>query len=367
MVATAQICAGFRLSAHVVREEAELWSLASDWKYLFYSAECSNTNLVAVAPLYISKVWKPLSLRKLGLLSDNFVGSDHLDFLVEKRYLPEALESIRNLIIDQRKEWDFIEFASASPNSVALLEFQNMLDTAQMKILRTDSSVCPYLRLPGTTEEYWSSLRPKLRKNLRYQTRALQRDGELNFVTIEDPSEMTGALDDLLRLHQLRSDRRGRNSTFLDPKVAPFHRAALQALFAEGGARIFFLKLSGKRIAALYGFSTGRKFCYYQSGADPAYSRFSVGSLLISSVIEWAIRNGHDEFDFLRGDEPYKQLWANGSTQLQDVTFFDHRLRSRIAQMVRAVRIFLRDCKTALVRKANSSSNRAAAVSTTAL
>src|SRR3954468_3261095 len=233
MVATPQIRADLGLSTRVVREEAELWSLASDWKNLFHSAECNNIflsfewlsqwwahfgknfrlfvvtvrenngHLVAVAPLYISTGWAPLSLRKLGLLGDRFVGSDHLGFLVEKTHLPEALESIRNSVFDQRKEWDFIEFTSASPNSIALTQFQNILAPAQMTIYRTSSSLCPYLQLPCGTEEYWSSLRPKLRKNLRYQTRSLQREGQLNFVTIEDTSEIARALDDLLRLHQL--------------------------------------------------------------------------------------------------------------------------------------------------------------------
>jgi len=397
MVATPQIRADLGLSTRVVREEAELWSLASDWKNLFHSAECNNIflsfewlsqwwahfgknfrlfvvtvrenngHLVAVAPLYISTGWAPLSLRKLGLLGDRFVGSDHLGFLVEKTYLPEALESIRNSVFDQRKEWDFIEFTSASPNSIALTQFQNILAPAQMTIYRTSSSLCPYLQLPCGTEEYWSSLRPKLRKNLRYQTRSLQREGQLNFVTIEDTSEIARALDDLLRLHQLRSERRSRNSTFLDPKVVPFHRAALQALVAQGEARIFFLELSGKRIAALYGFSTDRKFCYYQSGADPAYSRFGVGTLLISSVIEWAIRSGYREFDFLRGDEPYKQLWATGSTQLHDIAFFDRQAKSRIAHLVRVVRNSLHDWKAALLRRGTSSSDRPAPVATTAL
>lgn len=396
MVATPKIRADFALSTHVVREKGELWSLASDWKHLFHTAECDNVflsfewlsqwwahfgqnfrlfvitvrdndgHLVAVAPLYISKEWQPLSLLKLGLLGDRFVGSDHLGFLAEPAYLPEALEAIRNFIFDQRKEWDFIEFASAS-DSISLRQFQNMLDAAQMTTYRTASSLCPYLQLPCGTEEYWSSLRPKLRKNIRYQTRSLQREGQLNFVTIEDTSEMSRALDDLLRLHQLRSERRGRNSTFIDPKVTPFHRAALLSLVAQDQARIFFLELSGKRIAALYGFSSGRKFCYYQSGADPAYSRFGVGTLVISSVIEWAIRHGYREFDFLRGDESYKRLWATGSTQLHDVAFFDRRAKSRIAQMVRVVHNSLHDWKAALLRRGTSSSARPDPVVTTAL
>ena len=97
-------------------------------------------------------------------------------------------------------------------------------------------------------------------------------------------------------------------------------------------------------------------------GADPAYSRFGVGTLFISSVIEWAIRKGYREFDFLRGDEPYKQLWATGSTELHDVTFFDHRVKSRIAQIVRVVRKSLHNWKAALLRRGTSSADRPAPV-----
>src|SRR5581483_3542403 len=151
--------------------------------------------------------------------------------------------------------WDFIELSSASPDSSALIQFQNVMHAGQMMIQRTPSSLCPYFHLQRTREDYWSGLRPKLRKNLRYQTRSLEREGQLKFVAIEDPSEITRALEELLRLHRLRSDRRGRKSTFLDPKVAAFHREAIRPLASEGNARIFFLELSGKRIAALYGFA----------------------------------------------------------------------------------------------------------------
>jgi len=397
MVATPQIRADIEVSAHVVREESELRSLASDWQKLFHTVECNNVflsfewisqwwahfgrnsklfvvtvrgndgDLVAVIPLYISKAWRFPALRRLGLLGDQFVASDHLGFLVNQVHLSAAVEGARKVIFDRQQEWDFIELSSASPDSIALIQFQEVMLAAQMSIQKTPSSLCPYFHLPRTREEYWSGLRPKLRKNLRYQTRSLEREGQLKFVAIEDPSEITRALKELVRLHQLRSDRRGRKSTFLDPKVVAFHGGAIRALTSERNARIFFLEVSGKRIAALYGFCAGRKFCYYQSGADPAYSRFGVGTVLISSVIEWAIQNNYAEFDFLRGDEAYKQLWATGLTQLHDISFFDRRATSRMAQTVRFARNSLREWKAALVRRGTSSSDRCATVARTAL
>lgn len=396
MVAAPQMFSDFHLSTSVIRTESELQSLRSEWKSLFRRAECTNVfltfewlsqwwlhfgqgsrlflvtvresegRLIAVAPLYISTRRKTLSLRRLGLLGDLFVGSDHLDVLVERGYEPRAIESLANFILGRRNDWDFIELSGCSPDSLVLTQFQNTIGAKKMATYQTDSSLCPYLQLPRTSEEYWSSLRPRHRKNLRYYNRLLQREGEVTFVTVEDSKEMESSLDELLRLHQLRSERRGRHSTFADLRVAPFHQAALKSLAQDGKVRIFFLELSGKRVAALYGFSTGKKFFYYQSGTDPAYGRFSVGNLLLNSVIEWAIQTGHSEFDFLRGDESYKRLWATEARQLHDLSLFDRRARGRLAQTVRLVRHFLHQCKAKLLRKTTSNSNGRAPVVTSA-
>jgi CelD/BcsL family acetyltransferase involved in cellulose biosynthesis len=49
---------------------------------------------------------------------------------------------------------------------------------------------------------------------------------------------------------------------------------------------------------------------FYLSGFDPQWAAFSPGVLLIAHAIEEAIREGQQEFDFLRGNEPYKYLWG---------------------------------------------------------
>ena len=68
---------------------------------------------------------------------------------------------------------------------------------------------------------------------------------------------------------------------------------------------MYVIQACGAAVAALYGFSIGKKFLFYQSGMDPAWSRLSVGLGMMGWTIAEAIRNGHKEFDFVRGDEPY--------------------------------------------------------------
>lgn len=380
MLTTPRLRSEPQVSASVIRTTAELHKLGPEWEELVRRTHCDNIflsfewlsewwthfgqghdlfvatvrddwgRLVALAPLYISRQAGPFRIRRLGFLGDRLVGSDQLDFLVDRACMPAALECLRDFLSVCRWEWDYIELSDSCADSVALTAFQENMEAASMTARTVSSSLCPYLRLPQTTEEYWANLRPKLRKNLKYYARMLEREGQVEVVSVEHALEIEDAFDDLLHLHQLRFAQQDRRSAFLNPKVAKFHHATFKALCGTGRARIYFLNVQRKRIAALYGFSTGRKFSYYQSGADPAYSRFSVGILLISSVIQAAIQAGHTEFDFLRGNEPYKQLWANDTRQLYNTSLFDERGRSRIVQTGQLIQHSLHLCKAALRR-----------------
>jgi CelD/BcsL family acetyltransferase involved in cellulose biosynthesis len=49
---------------------------------------------------------------------------------------------------------------------------------------------------------------------------------------------------------------------------------------------------------------------FYLNGFDPAYERFSPGSLLIEYAMEQARKSCQRSFDFLRGAEAYKYRWG---------------------------------------------------------
>jgi len=78
---------------------------------------------------------------------------------------------------------------------------------------------------------------------------------------------------------------------------------------ARGWLRLHRLRLDDQTAAAFYCFQLGRRVYYYLSGFDVAYSKFSIGNVLMAQAIERAIADGAREFDLLRGDETYKFAW----------------------------------------------------------
>src|SRR5690606_1136930 len=79
-----------------------------------------------------------------------------------------------------------------------------------------------------------------------------------------------------------------------------------------GRLSLQFMRLSGAPQSALYGFQYGTRFSFFQSGIAVEGERMSAGSVLIASAMQHASDNGIMEFDFLRGDEPYKARWSTG-------------------------------------------------------
>jgi CelD/BcsL family acetyltransferase involved in cellulose biosynthesis len=77
----------------------------------------------------------------------------------------------------------------------------------------------------------------------------------------------------------------------------------------------------------------------------PAWLSLGVGQLIVGGSIQEAIRAGHAEFDFLRGDEQYKTQWAEQSRWTVTVRLFDRRPASLAARIAYGAAAALRKAK----------------------
>src|SRR5690606_6135764 len=125
--------------------------------------------------------------------------------------------------------------------------------------------------------------------------------------------------DSLIDLHQRRRQSLGEPGCFSSKKWADFHRDIAQQLLAMGQLRLSVLKLDGQPIAAEYHFAGTNALYVYQGGLEPARCEEEPGRLSMIRCIQQAISEGQQEFDLLRGDEPYKPHWRAESNPTVDV------------------------------------------------
>ncbi len=368
------------LGATVVRSDAELRELERDWKELFYRIGCSNPflswewmathwthlstadqklyvitvrdelgTLTGLAPLQLSHSVKLLRTRRVGFIADELVGTDYLDFLVDECDRKTVLAKISDLLCEQKENWDYLEFRDSLEDSAVATDLAELLRKNQLSCHRSSSSLCPFVPLPDVATTFFSSVGKKLRSNYSYYLRSLKREGPVEFQVVKDKTELLELFEVLVELHRARFVGKSNESAFLQPEVLKFHRAALGQLATAGMARLYVLRLREQPIAILYGMSSGKRLFFYQSGIDPNFGRFSPGMLLVGSVIESAISERLCEFDFLRGDEPYKFQWTSQTRQMGTLRFYRHSPKSLLLCQAHRARVFVRRTLSAVL------------------
>lgn len=355
---------GLRWSSIVT--EDSLLALEPEWTDLFVQSGCQNVfltfdwmwewwsefgrrdrlfvivvrtfagSLVGVAPFYVSSsLLGRVGPRGLRFLASSFVGSDQLDLLVRPGFEEPVADSVAQAVAAYRREWDYIELRDTSGMSRALGRLRAQLGMRERVV---QSTRCPYVQLPDSFECYLAGLSAHVSRNFRRYWRALEKQGPVEVVSFTDARAVSSGFAEVVRLHRLRFESKAQNSAFLNEDVQRFHAAVLPRLAAHGWVRICLLKVRGRAVAALYGFSTGRRCQSYQSGIDPSWSRFSVGMLMLGISIRQAILTGHVEYDFLRGEEQYKYHWGNLIREQRTVWLFDNRVSSLSRLVVTVLR-----------------------------
>jgi CelD/BcsL family acetyltransferase involved in cellulose biosynthesis len=178
--------------------------------------------------------------------------------------------------------------------------------------IRTEAN--PYLDMAGSSwEQFLAGCSRNLREKIRRSARRLKQRHEVSYRLCSDPSRLDADLDTLMRLHAARW---GASGAF-DGKDGAFHRDFAHRALDAGWLRLWLMEVDGRPVAAWYGFRFQGVDSFYQAGRDQAWDQHSVGFQLIVHTIRCAFDDGMRGYAFLRGDEPYKDRFANADHGLE--------------------------------------------------
>lgn len=173
----------------------------------------------------------------------------------------------------------------------------------------------PSLATEGRSwEEYVATRSRNLREKIRRGTRKLERAHEVRYRLCESAEALPRDMETLLRLHR---QRWGEGTSFAQPRVVDFHRDLAASLLELGRLRLWTMELDGEPVAAWYGFRFEGIESFYQSGRDRGYDKLSVGFLMLAKTLEAAFEDGLERYAFLRGNEPYKDRFADTDLGLE--------------------------------------------------
>jgi CelD/BcsL family acetyltransferase involved in cellulose biosynthesis len=312
-----------QLRTEVIEQPERVAGLRSEWRRLFRQSVVRTPFQSPEWLLPWIEIFGPASLRVIAVWErDRLVGlaplliyprgserilafagggvSDYLDLVVEPGKEAAVHRAIVSAVLQDRN-WTRLELTDLPPHSVLFRSLK-----LRPKTLTHDTS--SVLELPSNPSELLAKFSKRQRANLRNARSRLERAGG-GSIERANADTLPEFLDDLFRLHTLRWRERGEPGVLHDEPLRAFHRMAAPKLLELGMLRIYRLRVEADSAAVSYALVDGETVYCYLQGFNPRFAFVSPGTLLMYSVIEDAVCSGMHNFDFLRGQEAYKQHW----------------------------------------------------------
>jgi CelD/BcsL family acetyltransferase involved in cellulose biosynthesis len=243
-----------------------------------------------------------LAVRNLGpltrvrMLGDGPLAPDHLDLVAEDGREAEVVAALRNWLMARSQ--CLIDLRGLAEGALVLAALPS-------GSLVTQLSTAPYLQLPAA-----GPIVPKVRRaSLRRQAKRLEALGANHRVVHGGEAGTERALRNMRRLHIERwGDRSGLARGF--PALAAAVRSS------HGAAQIEELLIDGEVVASDVSVDIADRRHLYQGGRSMDHRWGGAGNVLLMHVLHRAQADGLAEYDFLRGTESYKYMWATGERQV---------------------------------------------------
>lgn len=272
--------------------------------------------LIGIAPWYLDS--SATHGRVLRFLGSGEVCSEYSTVLCQPGQESYVTEAMAEWLSGQCRgrsggngsnRWDLLELTGVDAEDTVLAKLVKRLDLHGNTIHRRAGPSCWRIDLPTRWDDYLAVLSKTHRKRIRRNQRTMFETGRAVLHTVQRARELSGAMDILVDLHQRRWSSTGQPGCFASSRFNSFHRELAGHLLRAGQLRLQWLEFDRRPIAAEYQLVGDGIVFAYQSGIDPDMEEVSPGRLITMATIRQAIEQGYRAFDFLRGDEPYKQHW----------------------------------------------------------
>ncbi len=275
-----------------------------EWKngeLFIVTARNESGEMVGIAPLF-------QTLNRDGAQALMLLGSveisDYLDLIARPDDLPEfanaLLSYLENEPVPGSHLLDLYNILEDSPTIAAL---QAAADKMHWSATQEPLQHCPYITLPNDWEKYICGIDKKQRHEIR---RKMRRAEEyylpVKWYILQDGDMLDQETDAFMDLMAHDTDK----SKFLTSAMRQQIHSIVRAAYNAGWLQLAFIEVNGEKIAGYLNFDYLNHIWVYNSGLDFRYSELSPGWVLLAYLLEWAIENKRQSFDFMRGDEQYK-------------------------------------------------------------
>lgn len=256
--------------------------------------------------------------------------SDWLDIPVLTESRNEVLHAFLEFLRCHRTAWHLVEHRDVLGDSPSLAALNSLCRNRGIFVRTQSRTVAPYLALDGTWNQFLDGKRAKFRSNLKYYRRLPERSGQRLTIRRVSWSGKDADVDELAAI-ELRSWKARDGNLKVSTQIGlEFYRLFCRYLANRGWLEVWKAELDGEAVAFILNVIYGGKCYHYNTCYDDKYGSFSPGVLLHADAIADAFERRLTEYDFLSGDEPYKERWCSHRRGIEHVALF-HRGSASVA------------------------------------
>jgi CelD/BcsL family acetyltransferase involved in cellulose biosynthesis len=288
-----------------------------------------NGILIGILPLMLAK--EKLGVRKLRFMGAGEVTPNHLDIIAAPQKRDRVIQAFISYFSQNTSDWDVLELDKIPQDSPSMEALKDGLRSQGLLIKTAVSATCPYADLPGSFDEYLRSRSPKTQEGFRYAKRRIAKDFPGMYLGIAaSTEEVEKVMATLMQLHQNRWLQKGYSGAFASKRTINFHYAVARKALESNHLRLYYLQINNEIIAVIYCYRVEDCVQYYLGGFDERWAKYSPGNIINMFALEQSILTGARRFDFLEGEENYKQHWMTHNYENFIVMAFRPNLRGRM-------------------------------------
>ena len=287
--------------------------------------------LLGLIPFYLAelRLLHAIPYRTLRIMGDYAAGAEYPGWIARADREAEVLSLMATTLSAARAHWDCIWMPNMAGWNGA---HQQIIQACQAAgyYCHLRSREFSAIDLPDSMDVYMNRLSPKMRSQVRRQTRKILEHDKIAIVRCRTAEELPTFLDALFELHHRRWKQKGKEGTFRRrPVQALFYQEFTKIALENKWLRLSGLQEDGAFKAVQIGYVYNHVFHSLQEGFDPDYID-GAGIVLRVKVIEACVAEGIRSYDFLGGVTEHKKRWLAKQRIGYDLFIGHQSLRNRI-------------------------------------
>lgn len=276
------------------------WGVFADGIEPRVVAVWSGDDLIALVPLmHVRRSWVSV-LEWLGAGR-----SDHAPLLVRPGFEGDTWRAVLGYLQRTERRTDLLSLRTLRRNQLAW-----SAELPARGLAYVEEDVSPRVDIDSDWDSYLSRKSKKHRGNIRRLLRDQERLPALHVACV---TSAPAALQAEIREVEAHSWKARGGSLRMEGKGAEFYTRFLSRFAERGWLEVWTCRFGATLLAYLITFHYRQRIFYYNGAYRFDYERYvelAPGTVLIANALKSAHDRGLRSFDFLRGDEPYKALWA---------------------------------------------------------